>query len=67
MKKLGYSKGYLYPHNYPDAWIEQEYLPEKMRDKIFYRPTGRGFEQEIRRRMEKINRAISQARKKTNG
>ena len=27
MKKLGYSKGYLYPHNYPGAWIEQEYLP----------------------------------------
>ncbi len=63
MKKLGYSKGYLYPHNYPDAWIEQEYLPEKVREKIFYRPTGRGFEQEIRRRMEKINQAGSRAGK----
>ncbi len=58
MKKLGYSKGYLYPHNHPDAWVAQEYLPEKLREKIFYRPTGRGFEQEIRKRMEKIRRAM---------
>ena len=62
MKKLGYSKGYLYPHNYPGAWIEQEYLPEKLAEMIFYRPTGRGFEQEIKRRMEKINRARSRFR-----
>jgi putative ATPase len=67
MKKLGYSKGYLYPHNYPDAWVEQEYLPEKLLERIFYRPTGRGFEQEIRRRMERIKRAISRATKKTDG
>jgi len=52
MKKLGYSKGYLYPHNYPGARVKQEYLPEKMKDRLFYRPTGRGLEKEIRRRME---------------
>ena len=52
MKKLGYSKGYLYPHNYPDARIKQEYLPEKLKGRLFYRPTGRGLEKEIRRRME---------------
>ena len=51
MKKLGYARGYLYPHNYPEGWVEQEYLPEKVKNRIFYRPTGRGFEKEIRRRM----------------
>ena len=52
MKKLGYSRGYLYPHNYPDAWVKQEYLPDKIKNRIFYRPTGRGFEKEIKRRTE---------------
>ncbi len=50
MKKLGYSRGYLYPHNYSDGWVEQEYLPKEIRNRIFYRPTNRGFEQEIRNR-----------------
>jgi putative ATPase len=54
MKRLGYSRGYLYPHNYPGAWVDQKYMPEKIRNRIFYRPTDRGLEEEIGRRMEKI-------------
>jgi putative ATPase len=50
MKKMGYSRGYLYPHNYPGGWVDQEYLPEKIKNRLFYRPTDRGFEREIRRR-----------------
>jgi len=57
MKKLGYSRGYLYPHNYPGAWVEQEYLPQDIKSHIFYRPTQRGFEEEIRKRMERLYRA----------
>ncbi|MDY7038549.1 MAG: replication-associated recombination protein A, partial [Thermodesulfobacteriota bacterium] len=50
------ARGYLYPHNYPDAWVKQEYLPEKIKNRIFYRPTERGMEKEIRKRMgEKKN------------
>ncbi len=51
MKNLGYGRGYLYPHNHPGAWVEQEYLPEKIGRRIFYQPTERGFEKEIRRRL----------------
>ena len=51
MKELGYSRGYLYPHNYPDARVEQEYLPEQIKNSIFYHPTDRGAEREIKRRM----------------
>lgn len=51
MKELGYSRGYLYPHNYPDAVVDQEYMPEEIKKSTFYRPTDRGMEKEIRRRM----------------
>ena len=51
MKRLGYGRKYLYPHNYPGGWVEQEYLPEKVKTRTFYRPTDRGFEREIRKRM----------------
>jgi len=54
MKKLGYGKGYLYPHNYPDAKVDQEYLPDGLKRTTFYYPTGRGFEREIRRRMKDV-------------
>ena len=52
MKRLGYGRGYLYPHNYSGGWVKQEYLPKKIKNKIFYRPTDRGFEKEVRKRME---------------
>ncbi len=50
MKKLGYSKGYRYPHNYPGAWVAERYLPEGVQRKSFYKPTDRGFERELKRR-----------------
>ncbi|HDM09924.1 MAG: replication-associated recombination protein A [Deltaproteobacteria bacterium] len=54
MKKLGYGKGYLYPHNYPGARVHQQYLPDGLKRKTFYYPTERGFEQEIQKRMCQI-------------
>ncbi len=36
MKELGYSKGYLYPHNYPGHYVEQQYLPDKMLGTKYY-------------------------------
>ncbi|MDY6971430.1 MAG: replication-associated recombination protein A [Thermodesulfobacteriota bacterium] len=50
MKRLGHGRGYLYPHNYPDARVDQEYLPKDIKNRVFYQPTNRGFEQEIRKR-----------------
>lgn len=51
MKELGYGKGYKYAHDYPDARVEQEHLPEPVKGKRFYRPSDRGFEVTIRERM----------------
>jgi putative ATPase len=52
MKKLGYARGYLYPHNYPGAWVKQAYLPEGLKNRTFYKPTTHGREKTIRARME---------------
>ena len=56
MKKLGYGRGYLYPHNYPGARVNQEYLPEKVKGRIFYRPTERGLEKEIGTRIDEMKK-----------
>jgi putative ATPase len=47
MKKLGYGKGYRYAHSYPGGYTHQEYLPEKLKGKIYYHPSDRGFEKAI--------------------
>jgi putative ATPase len=52
MQRLGYGETYRYPHDYPDAVVEQEYLPSKLRHKRFYTPSMRGFEKVIRQRLD---------------
>jgi putative ATPase len=51
MKELGYSAGYQYAHNAPEAYIPQEYLPDKLRGRSFYQPGPFGFEKEIAKRL----------------
>jgi putative ATPase len=51
MKELGYHAGYKYAHDVPEAYIPQEYLPDKLRGKTFYRPGPFGFEKEIAKRL----------------
>jgi len=53
MERLGYGKGYRYAHHYPQAYIQQEYLPEKLQRRVYYHPTDRGFEKTIRIRLQK--------------
>jgi putative ATPase len=52
MKQLDYGKGYRYAHDEPDAVSEMDCLPENLRGRKFYRPTERGFEKEIKRRLD---------------
>jgi len=54
MKELGYSKGYRYAHDDPDAITEMSCLPENLRDRRYYRPTDHGIEKTIRERLEKL-------------
>ncbi|MDD5627368.1 MAG: replication-associated recombination protein A [Patescibacteria group bacterium] len=52
MKKWGYGKGYRYAHNFPDAEISQQHLPDEITGTVFYKPTERGLEKNIK---EKLN------------
>ena len=51
MKDLGYGKGYQYAHDAPEARVDQEDLPESLRGRQYYRPTNRGLEAELGRRL----------------
>jgi len=57
MADLGYGAGYKYAHNFKNAYIKQEYLPDKVKRRKFYFPSNRGFESEIRRRMKVLESA----------
>ena len=52
MKQLDYGKGYRHAHDEADAVTEMDCLPENLRGREFYQPTERGFEKEIKRRLE---------------
>ena len=56
MKEMGYGKGYVYDHDTPEGFSGQDYFPESMGRKSFYHPVERGFEREIRRRLEYWNK-----------
>lgn len=51
---LGHGEGYLYPHDFPGGFVEQDYLPENLRGRIYYEPTDHGMEAEIQRRLRQL-------------
>ena len=52
MEDLGYGKDYKYPHDYPDHFVEEEYLPENIKGRTYYHPTEQGFEKEIKEKLK---------------
>ena len=51
--------GYKYPHDYPGAFVKQQYLPDKIKDKKYYQPKDIGYEKnikEIYERLEKLKK-----------
>ncbi len=56
MKEMGYGRDYKYPHDYPDHFVEEEYLPENLKGRRYYEPTDEGFEKEVKRRLENWKR-----------
>ncbi|MCI9624128.1 MAG: replication-associated recombination protein A [Lachnospiraceae bacterium] len=53
-KKLGHGTGYKYAHDYPNHYVEQQYLPSEIEGEIFYEPSENGYEREIREYFKKI-------------
>lgn len=52
MKELGYHRGYRYAHDSPDGYLPQEYLPDEVRDAVFYTPGSLGQEKKIAERLQ---------------
>jgi len=63
MKELGYSKGYRYPHSYADAAADQSYLPDELKSRRYYKPTGHGYEKEVAGRMEEKDKKARDGKK----
>lgn len=54
--KYGFGKGYKYPHEFPEHHVKQDYLPDKLKGRIYYEPDGQGKEAEIKERLEIIRK-----------
>jgi putative ATPase len=52
MKQLGYGKEYKYPHSFENHFIEEEYLPEEIKNKQYYFPTENGNEKTLKERLK---------------
>ena len=52
MKDLGYGKGYAYDHDTEAGFSGQNYFPDGMKRPVFYGPVERGFERELKRRLD---------------
>jgi putative ATPase len=56
MREEGYGAGYAYDHDAPEAFSGQGYFPDGMPRQHFYDPAGRGFEAELKKRLEHWSR-----------
>ena len=52
--KLGHGVGYQYAHDYPNHYVQQQYLPDEIKDARFYEPSDMGYEQQIKAHLKKI-------------
>lgn len=65
-EKLGRAIDYKYPHNYDNAWVDQQYLPDRLKNKLYYEPKFTSkFEQTIAGVYQKINENKAKKNKKS--
>jgi len=62
MEKLGYAKNYQYPHDFPGHFVSEAYLPEGLEGRKYYIPTEQGFETEMKKRLESLEKINEQSR-----
>ncbi|MDQ2935089.1 MAG: replication-associated recombination protein A [Chloroflexota bacterium] len=55
-REHGYGKGYLYPHDFESADVEQQYLPDELDGRVYYEPSGEGLEAKIGERLQRLRR-----------
>jgi putative ATPase len=54
MKDLGYGKNYLYSHDYENDFVKQQYLPDKIKNMVFYKPGENDHENKLRQWLKKL-------------
>jgi putative ATPase len=59
MKELGYGRGYQYPHDLPEGYAPQGYLPEKLYGRTFYDPANRGYEKTMKERLQYLKEKVA--------
>lgn len=57
MSELGYGRGYKYPHDFDGNYVPQDYRPERLQGRVYYDPSGEGFEEAIRARLRAWHRS----------
>lgn len=60
--QLGHGKGYKYPHDFENGYVPQQYLPDHMQRKKFYKPAGRGYEKTVAKRLDYFQERIKNER-----
>ncbi|MDD3138767.1 MAG: replication-associated recombination protein A [Lachnospiraceae bacterium] len=55
-QSLGHGVGYKYAHEYPNHYVKQQYLPNEIKDETFYSPTENGYEEFIKKHLERIKK-----------
>ena len=67
MKGQGYGEGYIYDHDTPEGFSGQEYFPEALGRREFYDPVDRGFERDVRKRLDYFARLRAKRQDEGNG
>ena len=65
--ELGHGKDYKYPHNYPDHWVEQQYMPDGIKSKPYYEPSDSGREAKIKERLNELRKRRKRGGRQGNG
>lgn len=65
MKRLGYGRDYRYPHDDPNGWVPETYLPESLIGMTFYSPTQRGWEGKWRQILTQRRNQVAQEKKQS--
>ncbi len=63
-RQLGYGRGYKYTQESPGGFVPQQYVPDNVKDRVYYEPSDRGFEAEIRRRLREWWKGIKHYEKR---
>jgi putative ATPase len=66
-REYGYGKGYLYPHDFEGADVDQQYLPDELAGKVYYEPSDQGLETQIGERLDRLRRQRREGTKASRG